>query len=146
MRIMQYLQFLSLLCLWHCWLTHCILYITMTQHVTEITAGLSCHNYERNIYIHEWNLFSTIICFQQFSSQELLDLRMHHLTLERDTVDLVILSQLCSSLQCGDMTQNTMRWVNTGRKKSNQYVRSPGKEHLPWTFQVYPRCGEGQAR
>ena len=48
-------------------------------------------------------------CYQQFNSQELLDLRMHHLTLERDAVDLVILSQLCSSLRCGDMTQNTMR-------------------------------------
>ena len=52
---------------------------------------------------------------------------MHHLTLERDAVDLVIVSQLCSSLQCGDMTQNTMRWVNTGRKKGiSQYIH-PGK-------------------
>ena len=109
--------------MWHCWFTHCILHITVMPGVTEITASLSCHNYERNIYIHEWNLFSTIICFQQFSSQELLDLCMHHLTPERETVDLVILSQLCSSLQCGDMTQNTMRWVNTWRKKViSQYV------------------------
>ena len=126
MRIMQYLQVLSLLCLWHCWSTHCILYITVTPHVTEITAGLSCHNYEGKIYINECNLFSTI-CFQQFSSQELLDLRMHHLTLERDAVDLVILSQLCSSLRCGDMTQNTMRWVNTECKKVMSRYTHQGK-------------------
>ena len=56
-------------------------------------------------------------CFQQFSSQEHPDLRMHHLTLERDAVDFVILSQLRSSLRCGDMTQNTKRRVNTERKK-----------------------------
>ena len=52
-------------------------------------------------------------CFQQFSSQELLDLRMHHLTLERDAVDLVVLSQLRSSLRCGDIMQNTKCKVNT---------------------------------
>ena len=56
-------------------------------------------------------------CFQQFISQELLDLRMHHLTLERDTADLVILSQLRSSLRCRDMTQDTKRRVNTERQK-----------------------------
>ena len=56
-------------------------------------------------------------CFQQFISQELLDLRMHHLTLERDTADLVILSQLRSSLRCRDMTLDTKRRVNTERQK-----------------------------
>ena len=66
-------------------------------------------------------------CYQQFNSQELLDLRMHHLTLERDAVDLVILSQLCSSLRCGDMTQNTKRRVNTEQQKVRSQYTHQGK-------------------
>ena len=78
-------------------------------------------------FMCSYTLDSGSPCYQHFNSQERLDLHMHHLTLERDAADLVIPSQLCSSLRCGDMTQNTKRRVNTGRKKVRSQYTHQGK-------------------
>ena len=65
-------------------------------------------------------------CYQQFRGEELVDIRMYHLSMTKDELDIAILGQLKAFLNNGPLTCNTKRCVNTPRQKGRSQYRLNG--------------------
>ncbi|KAK7112136.1 uncharacterized protein [Littorina saxatilis] len=65
-------------------------------------------------------------CYLRFKADKLLELRMHHLSLEKRELDAVLLSQINASLKTEELTCNKKRHTNTERKKVRSQYRLHG--------------------